>query len=308
MARIRRNGPLAQILGENCCASAPFGNAIPNERGINRGNTFRFRVMGHAIRICIPRVVLQFQIATTTVRVNVPARYQLFEKLRARIQAGQGFSLATINLDHLVKLRHDTPFRLAYGAQDFVVADGNPIVWLSKLAKRPVELIPGSELVVPLSEMAADCGATVALLGSTEDALNRAAEGLCDRIPGLQIVAQIAPPMGFDPLGEDAAQMLQDIDQSGAQLCFLALGAPKQEILAVRGRAIAPKTGFVSIGAGLDFIAGNQTRAPKWVRAIAMEWVWRMALSPARLVPRYARCIAILPAEVRAARELGRSA
>jgi UDP-N-acetyl-D-mannosaminuronic acid transferase (WecB/TagA/CpsF family) len=51
----------------------------------------------------------------------------------------------------------------------------------------------------------------------------------------------------------------------------------------------------VSIGAGLDFIAGHQTRAPLWVRRIAMEWLWRMLTNPRRLTRRYLDCILILP-------------
>ncbi|WP_197470813.1 WecB/TagA/CpsF family glycosyltransferase, partial [Sulfitobacter sp. HI0054] len=67
------------------------------------------------------------------------------------------------------------------------------------------------------------------------------------------------------------------------------------EILAARGRDIAPGVGFASIGAGLDFLAGRQRRAPKWMRMLALEWLWRAMQSPQRLVPRYARCFAILP-------------
>ncbi len=85
---------------------------------------------------------------------------------------GEGFALATLNLDHLVKLRASGAFRRAYGAQDLVVADGNPIVWLSRLAGRKVELVPGgSDMVLPLAEVAADEGVRVALVGSTEESL-----------------------------------------------------------------------------------------------------------------------------------------
>jgi N-acetylglucosaminyldiphosphoundecaprenol N-acetyl-beta-D-mannosaminyltransferase len=240
---------------------------------------------------------VHFQIAGKRIAVNIPDAAALEAAVEQRLSAGQGFALATINLDHLVKLRSDTPFRLAYAAQDFVVADGNPIVWLSRLARRPVSLVPGSDMVVPLARLAARLGISVALLGSTPEALRKAADGLCDRVPGLKVAAMIAPPMGFDPMGEDADAMFAEIAASGARLCFVALGAPKQEILAARGRSHAPSVGFCSIGAGLDFIAGHQVRAPAWVRGLALEWVWRMLSSPRRLVPRYARCVAILPAE-----------
>jgi exopolysaccharide biosynthesis WecB/TagA/CpsF family protein len=88
---------------------------------------------------------------------------------------------------------------------------------------------------------------------------------------------------------------------SGAGLCLLALGAPKQEIFAARAHAALPHMGFASIGAGLDFIAGKQPRAPLWVRRLALEWLWRALSSPRRMLPRYARCVAILPGLMREA-------
>ena len=236
-----------------------------------------------------------FHIKSSVVPVNIPSAIALFDQVTKRLKAGQGFAIATINLDHLVKLRDSNSFLTAYLAQDFIVADGNPIVWLSKLAKSPVELVPGSELVVPLARIAAVNGVGIALLGSTTEALDRAAVGLQALVPDLKIAICIAPPFGFDPTDEQAKAILIDLKNSGAGLCFLALGAPKQEEFAALGRKVTPNIGFASIGASLDFIAGNQTRAPKWVQKLALEWFWRMASSPRRLIPRYMRCIAILP-------------
>jgi len=241
---------------------------------------------------------LDFNIRSTRISVNIPTRAALETEIRARFAAGNGFALATINLDHLAKLAADPGFRSAYAAQDLVVADGNPIVWLSRLAGKPVELMPGSDLVVPLARLAADAGVGVALLGSTAEALDKAAESLRDAVPGLNIAAKLAPPFGFDPAGAGADQLFDALARSGACLTFLALGAPKQEILAARGRLEIPVMGYASIGAGLDFLAGSQTRAPRWVRALALEWLWRMMSSPRRLGPRYVKSALILPGHV----------
>ena len=81
-------------------------------------------------------------------------------------------------------------------------------------------------------------------------------------------------------------------------MVFLALGSPKQEILAARGRMLVPEIGFASIGAGLDFLAGTQTRAPRIFRKLALEWLWRMLSNPRRLGLRYLHCMAILPGQV----------
>lgn len=244
---------------------------------------------------------MNFTYSGQTIRVNMRDVPQLLAEITRRFRSGQGFALATLNLDHLVKLRQDAAFRDAYAAQDLVCADGNPIVWLSKLAKSPVTLIPGSDLVVPLTRLAAAEDMPIALVGTTQASLEAAADSLREAAPGAQIVALIAPPMGFDPDSAAAGDLLAQVQASGARLCFIALGAPKQERLAARGRVEAPSVGFASIGAGLDFLSGNQTRAPLWVRKAKMEWAWRMASMPGRLVPRYARCFAILPSEVGAA-------
>ncbi len=216
-------------------------------------------------------------------------------QVEAKLESGDGFALATLNLDHLVKLSESHSFREAYLAQDMIVADGNPVVWLSRLALRPVKLVPGSELVVPLARLAASADIKVALIGSTVETLKKSALVLQEQAPGLSIVAQVAPPFGFDPESDEAGEILADLENLGARLCFLALGAPKQEIFAARGRKASAAVGFVSVGAGLDFLAGSQNRAPAWVRRLALEWLWRLASSPRRLIPRYLRCAGILP-------------
>lgn len=240
---------------------------------------------------------MQFRFGQTVLNVNIPDKAGLLAAVRARFTARQGFALATINLDHLVKLRRSDSFRAAYAAHDLICADGNPIVWLSRLAGRPVALVPGSDMAVPLLQLAAECGRKVALVGSTEATLAAAARRLMADIPGLNVVLRHAPAMGFDPRGDEARRVLAELAAQDVGLCLIALGAPKQEEFAALGRELAPSVGFASIGAGLDFITGRQNRAPEWVRAMAMEWLWRALSAPRRLIPRYAACAAILPGE-----------
>ncbi|MEQ6204071.1 WecB/TagA/CpsF family glycosyltransferase [Sulfitobacter sp. HNIBRBA2951] len=229
------------------------------------------------------------------VEVNMPTRGALFQAVRERFAQGRGFALATLNLDHLTKLPHEPAFASAYRAQDLVVADGRPIIWLSQIARQPLELMPGSDLVIPLTELAAEMAMPVALMGSSDAALAGAKAALEARVPSVNIVLAHAPPYGFDPTGAAAKEICEMLNASGARLCFIALGAPKQELFAAFARDKAPAVGFASIGAGLDFLSGHQVRAPKIMRALALEWLWRALQSPVRMVPRYAKCFAILP-------------
>ncbi|SLN68017.1 UDP-N-acetyl-D-mannosaminuronic acid transferase [Roseovarius litorisediminis] len=227
--------------------------------------------------------------------VNFATKAALLDDIELRMQQQRGFTIATLNLDHIVKLRRLPAFRAAYKAHSHVVADGNPIVWLRRVMGRPVELIPGSDLVKPIAALASKNQVPVALLGATEQALAMASAQLKQMFGQLDIVATISPPFGLEPEGKDADAAIDQVARSGARLCFLALGAPKQELLAIRAVEKIPNCGFVSIGAGLDFIAGTQERAPLWVQKIAMEWLWRLGSNPTRLFKRYAECFYVLP-------------
>jgi len=247
---------------------------------------------------------MDFRFDPHLVRISVPDRAALLDGVAGRMARGEGFALATLNLDHLVKLGRDPAFAAAYAAHDMVVADGNPVVWLSRLAGRPVALVPGADLVVPLARLAARQGVAVALVGATTPALAAAAARLQAEAPGLRVALMRAPSFGLDPEGAEARAVLAEVAASGAGLCLLALGAPRQERLAALGRRLAPGVGFVSVGAGLDFLAGTQRRAPRWLRRLALEWLWRMLSDPGRLAGRYLACALILPGH--AARALAR--
>lgn len=229
------------------------------------------------------------------VAISHPTRAALFGAVRAHLIAGTGFRLATVNLDHLVKIEQSAVFAAAYDAQDIVVADGRPITWAARLAGQPVDLLPGSDMIEPLCRLAVETGRSVAMVGSSPAALSDAVAHLQRAAPDLRVAYTHAPAMGFDPEGAVAGDVLKEVEASGAGLCFLALGAPKQEVLAARGASLAPSVGFASIGAGLDFLGGHQQRAPAWMRALALEWLWRVVSAPGRMVPRYAQCFAVLP-------------
>ena len=246
--------------------------------------------------------------AEPSVFVTHPDRTAFLSELANHLRDRQGFTVATINLDHVVKLGENPAFRAAYASHSHVVADGNPIVWLSRIAGQKVDLIPGSELIDPLCAAAAAARVPVAFVGSTKEALDQAAAKLENRHPGLDVALRIAPPFGFDPAGPEVDDISRQLANAETGLCLLALGAPKQERLAIRLAENSPRCGFVSIGAGLDFQAGLQKRAPAWVRRIAAEWIWRLMSNPGRLARRYGACILIMPHLIGAAIRTRRNA
>lgn len=209
--------------------------------------------------------------------------------------SGAAQNVFTLNLDHVVKMRKDARFRAAYRRADLITADGFPIVLACNLQGKHVRRVPGADLIAPICAEAARSGKSVYLFGSTLAVLAQASRLLQDRNPGLTIAGAFAPPRGFEPTSEDARRCIAMIGDSGADLCFVALGAPKQELFADQGKSLLPKTSFVCIGAGLDFIAGAQARAPYWMQRWGLEWLWRAGSDPQRLLHRYMLCMAALP-------------
>jgi N-acetylglucosaminyldiphosphoundecaprenol N-acetyl-beta-D-mannosaminyltransferase len=171
----------------------------------------------------------------------------------------------------------------------FIVADGKPLVWASRMLGSPLpERVAGSDLIFHLCEEAASEGFRVFLLGGDEGVADAAAHRLIERSPGLQIVGTECPP--FRPPTPDEEQALLDrIRRAAPDLLFVAFGQPKGERWIVRHYEELGVPVSVQVGASLDFAAGRVRRAPRWMQTAGLEWVFRLSLEPRRLAGRYAR-------------------
>lgn len=220
------------------------------------------------------------------------------QAISAIIQAaslGKSFSAVTLNLDHLVKLRSSAAFRKAYRYASFITADGEPVAKLARRQNTGIVRTTGADLVVPLTAAAAKAGVPVYLFGTSPVVIQRAGADLSERSGGtLDIAGSASPAHDFNPEGPEADAALDLIAASGAKLCLVALGAPKQEIFSARAVARGVNCGFVNIGAALDFLVGAQVRAPKLMQRSGLEWLWRLASSPRRLAGRYFSCAIVL--------------
>ncbi len=229
------------------------------------------------------------------VEVNCDALGATTSRIVGDCNSESSFAVFTLNLDHVVKLQDDASFRAAYRRARYVTADGMPVVWAGRLSGAPVERVTGADLIEPLCAEAAKAGCPVYLFGSEFASLASAARHLKAAIPDLELSGVCAPEFGFDPTSERAAEYARQIARSGAKICFVALGAPKQEVFSSFAIDRVDGVAFVCIGAGLDFLSGKQKRAPGWVGRYGVEWLWRLLSNPRRLAARYVRCLLILP-------------
>jgi N-acetylglucosaminyldiphosphoundecaprenol N-acetyl-beta-D-mannosaminyltransferase len=237
--------------------------------------------------------------AVAGVHVNIASLTQAIGETIACARHGYGFTLFTLNLDHVVKLRWSPAFRAAYRRATYVSADGWPVAWLANrgrvsLLDGRVRRTAGADLVEPLCEVAARRDIPLYVVGPGRGPQSAAIAALRRRYNGLRIVGAEAPRLAAGDPAFDHAALAARIAESGAKLCFICLGAPKQELLADALAPQCPEVGFVCVGAAFDFIADASLRAPPWMQRSGIEWLWRLAREPRRLAARYLVCAYIL--------------
>lgn len=224
------------------------------------------------------------------VAINLSNMQHTLDAIGARAQAGEGFTLFTVNLDHVVKLNENDAFREAYGRANFVTADGWPVVWLIDQDGSGLERTTGADLLEPMCRQASDMGYSVYFVGPAPESQHKGLEILMQRYPGMKVAGAEAPQLPAQLSDDLVEAMAARIAASGARICVLSLGAPKQELLADALHRHCPDVGFLCTGAALDFISGFASRAPDWVKRARLEWFWRLINDPMRLTGRYAYC------------------
>ncbi len=205
--------------------------------------------------------------------------------------------VVTPNVDHTVLLREHEVLRQAYQHADMVLADGHPIVWASRLLGQPVpERVPGSDLVPKLFDAAtAKQPLNVFLLGAAAGVGRRAAENMKQRWPNVKTVGVYSPPMGFQNDPDECEYILGRIALTRPDVLVVGLGAPKQECWVYEHRHQIQAKAALCVGATIDFLAGEKSRAPVWMQKAGVEWLHRMCTEPKRLVKRYAKDAWVFP-------------
>jgi N-acetylglucosaminyldiphosphoundecaprenol N-acetyl-beta-D-mannosaminyltransferase len=227
------------------------------------------------------------------VAITAPTLAKALAEVMSRAEHGEGFTLFTLNLDHLVKLRESTRFADVYRRANIVTADGWPVVWLARREGVDCERTTGADLVEPVCQGAARAGMPVFFIGPGARAQQGAIASLQARFAELIVAGACAPRLDAEPEAAAVEPLAEEIRASGARLVFVSLGAPKQELVADMLAARCPGVGFLCVGAALDFISGEARRAPEWMRRANLEWLWRMLHDPRRLAWRYVKCGAI---------------
>ena len=194
----------------------------------------------------------------------------------------------TPNVDQIIRIERNSYFKKICNNAELLLTDGTPLLWIAKLYGRPIkEKICGSDLDSDLCGVSAKKGYSVFLLGAAEGVAVKAAENLKRKYPGLNIAGTYSPPFGFEKDQYEIDKINKILLDSKADLLFVGMGVPKQDIFIYENMYKYQIPMSFSIGATIDFEAGVQKRAPKWINKIGMEWLYRLCSEPKRMFKRY---------------------
>lgn len=194
----------------------------------------------------------------------------------------------TPNVDQIVRMERDGYFKRICESAELLLADGTPLLWIAKWYGTPIkEKICGSDLVPELCGIAAQKGYRVFLLGAAEGVAAKAATNLQKKYPGLNVAGTYSPPFGFEKSQDELNHINNMLIDSKADMLFVGMGVPKQDVFIYENMNKYRIPMSFSIGATIDFEAGVQQRAPRWINKIGMEWLYRLVSNPKRMFRRY---------------------
>ena len=205
--------------------------------------------------------------------------------------------VVTPNVDHVVMLQHHQGLRAAYQDAGLVLVDGAPVLWSARLLTRGVpERVAGSDLVPALFDAVPDDSPLgVYLLGAGPGIAERAAANIEHTWPGVKVVGTYSPPLGFERDAAENEAILARIAAARPDVLVVGLGAPQQELWVHQHRHRLAAKVALCVGATIDFLAGEKSRAPRWMQRAGLEWFHRALSEPKRLAVRYARDAWIFP-------------
>jgi exopolysaccharide biosynthesis WecB/TagA/CpsF family protein len=193
--------------------------------------------------------------------------------------------VVTPNADHMIRYHDDPGFRAMYADADFVLSDSRFISHLLALTTRQrIPVCAGSELTAQLVEHVIRPDDRLVIIGGSAEQVDT-----LRRKYRLANVWHMNPPMGFINNPAAVAEVLEFVEaHSPFRFCLLAVGCPRQEIIAQKLKHRGLARGLaLCIGASIDFLTGAERRAPRVMQKLGLEWLFRLAQSPRRLGSRY---------------------
>ena len=185
----------------------------------------------------------------------------------------------------LMAIRDDPEISVLHRDAAMITPDGMPLVRIGRSRGLPVERVCGPDLIELMMARSAGKGLKHYFYGGQEGVAEEMAARFRSRYPDVHIVGCECPP--FRELSpEEIDDTLERIGNSGADIVWVGLSSPKQDVWMWKHHKRLPQT-LIGVGAAFDFHSGKIQRAPVWMQKAGLEWLHRLASEPRRLWRRY---------------------
>jgi N-acetylglucosaminyldiphosphoundecaprenol N-acetyl-beta-D-mannosaminyltransferase len=247
--------------------------SVPSDRPTDGGSERRCRE-----RIEWPKV--------NGVRIDPVTPEDFVETLSTFLSCGHSHVVHFCAAHPTVEARNDASYRAILNVGALNVPDGMPVAWAARMFGSKTERLAGTDGMHLTARWGSERALRHYLYGGTPETLELLQRRLLERYPDIEIVGAESPP--FRALTDDeVAASARRMQEVGAQALWIGLGAPKQDLMALRLRKLHAAPLILCVGAAFDFMAGTMPRAPKWMRRYGLEWAYRLSSDPRRLWRRY---------------------
>jgi N-acetylglucosaminyldiphosphoundecaprenol N-acetyl-beta-D-mannosaminyltransferase len=217
---------------------------------------------------------------------NVNSYRKVYEIIKTRINSRSSY-ITVNNVHTVVEGAVDGKFKKIINGSFLALPDGKPLSIVAKLkGGKNIDRIFGPTLFEKTLDWGQKDGIKHYFFGSSNETLEQMINTIRIKFPQAIISGCFSPPFKKFT-GDENEVYLNQMNASGAELFWIGLGAPKQEIWMHENHKKLNKGIMIGIGAGFDYLAGNTKHAPEWMKKTALEWLYRLIQEPKRLWKRY---------------------
>lgn len=201
------------------------------------------------------------------------------------ISKGDQLHHVVVNAGKIVAMQTDLQLRQSVNESDLINADGQAVVWASKILRAPLkERVAGIDLMVNLVELAYQKNYKVYFFGAKEEVVKSVVEKYSNQYSS-DIIAGYRN--GYFKK-EEEQDIAKEIARSGANMLFVAISSPTKENFLYENKHLLNNLSFImGVGGSFDVVSGKVKRAPLWMQNSGLEWFYRFAQEPKRMWKRY---------------------
>lgn len=191
----------------------------------------------------------------------------------------------------VIEMQSDEKLRQINNGAGLVTPDGMPNVWIGRWkGHKHIEKVYAPTIMMETFRLGVERGYKHFFYGGKEGVADLMAEKMRMKYPGIKMVGTFCPP--FRPIEQgEIEEIAGRINGSEADIVWVGLGCPKQELWMMRFRPLLNATVLIGVGAGFDFLSGEKPLAPKWIQNSGFEWLYRLLSNPTYLAKRYGRVV-----------------